>query len=64
MQPDVRTGLSLVVHPAAGIPQLAKQAGARLVIINRDPTPLDDIADIVIQSALGEAMLRIDELLD
>ncbi|MGB6042558.1 MAG: Sir2 family NAD-dependent protein deacetylase [Pirellulales bacterium] len=57
-------GSSLVVHPAAGIPQLAKQAGARLVIINRDPTPLDDIADIVIQSALGEAMLRIDELLD
>ena len=37
--------LGLVVHPAAGLPQLAKQRGARLVIINRDPTPLDGNAD-------------------
>ncbi len=53
-------GSSLVVHPAAGIPQLAKQAGARLVIINRDPTPLDPLADLVIRSGLGQALTAID----
>ncbi|MDH3718174.1 MAG: Sir2 family NAD-dependent protein deacetylase [Planctomycetota bacterium] len=55
-------GSSLVVHPAAGLPQLAKHAGARLVIINRDPTPLDDLADVVINAPLGETLTRIDEL--
>jgi NAD-dependent deacetylase len=40
-------GSSLVVHPAAQLPRLAKQNGARLVIVNRDPTPLDGIADLV-----------------
>lgn len=55
-------GSSLVVHPAASIPPLAKQAGARLVIINRDPTPLDELADVVVASSLGESLSRIDEL--
>ncbi|HEV3340585.1 MAG TPA: Sir2 family NAD-dependent protein deacetylase [Pirellulales bacterium] len=40
-------GSSLVVEPAASIPRAAKESGARLVIINRDPTPLDAIADVV-----------------
>lgn len=53
-------GSSLVVQPAAGLPQLAKHAGARLVIINRDPTPLDDIADAVIYAGLGDTMTAID----
>ncbi|NIL98255.1 MAG: NAD-dependent protein deacylase [Planctomycetales bacterium] len=57
-------GSSLVVHPAAGIPELAKQAGARLVIINRDPTPLDEMADVVLRSSLSEALSGIDKLLD
>ena len=39
-------GSSLVVYPAAGFPQLAQRHGARLVIINNAPTPLDDDADV------------------
>ncbi len=57
-------GSSLVVEPAASLPVTAQQNGARLVIINRDPTPLDAIADMVVNSALGETMTGIDELLD
>jgi NAD-dependent deacetylase len=53
-------GSSLVVQPAASLPALAKQNGARLVIINRDPTPLDDVADVVIHASIGESLTRID----
>ena len=42
-------GSSLVVYPAAGLPVLAKQSGSTLVILNRDPTDLDGIADFVIK---------------
>lgn len=49
-------GSSLVVHPAAGFPEMAKRAGARLVIVNNEPTPLDAIADLVIRRAIGEVM--------
>jgi NAD-dependent deacetylase len=53
-------GSSLVVHPAADLPRLTKQAGGRLVIINRDPTPLDAIADAVINAPIGETLRAID----
>lgn len=46
-------GSSLVVEPAASIPRLARQAGARLVIVNREPTPLDGIADAVVRGEIG-----------
>lgn len=46
-------GSSLVVYPAAGIPMLARTNGARLVIINREPTDLDHMADLVIHDDLG-----------
>ncbi len=49
-------GSSLVVHPAASMPVVAKQHGAKLVIINRDPTPCDDMADIVISGHAGPTM--------
>ncbi len=49
-------GSSLVVHPAAGFPSLAKENGAMLVIINRDPTPLDAIADLVINGEIGSVL--------
>ncbi|MBU2514170.1 Sir2 family NAD-dependent protein deacetylase [bacterium] len=49
-------GSSLVVYPAAGFPIMAKQNGAKLVIINRDETPLDEIADLVINSEIGETL--------
>ena len=49
-------GSSLVVYPAAGFPELAKRLGARLVIVNREPTPLDDIADLVLHREIGPTM--------
>jgi NAD-dependent deacetylase len=49
-------GSSLVVYPAAGFPQLAKHNGANLVIVNREPTPLDQMADLVLHEAIGDTM--------
>jgi NAD-dependent deacetylase len=46
-------GSSLVVYPAAGFPVLAKHNGARLVILNRDPTDLDVVADLVLNFDIG-----------
>ena len=51
-------GSSLVVYPAAGFPILAKRNGARLVIVNREPTEQDDMADLVIHGELGATMSR------
>lgn len=56
-------GSSLVVHPAAGYPAQAKQRGAALCIINRDPTPLDALADVVIRQGLGETLQAVDALI-
>ncbi|ABQ36103.1 Sir2 family NAD-dependent protein deacetylase [Bradyrhizobium sp. BTAi1] len=52
----IAIGSSLVVWPAAGFPLMAKQAGARLVIINREPTDQDDVADLVIHDDIGEVL--------
>ncbi len=52
-------GSSLVVYPAAFIPQYARRAGAELIIINRDPTPLDPLARVRISAKVGEVMPRI-----
>jgi NAD-dependent deacetylase len=49
-------GSSLVVWPAAGFPVLAKRNGARLVIINRDETEFDDIADLVLRQDIGAVL--------
>ncbi|HWP45039.1 MAG TPA: Sir2 family NAD-dependent protein deacetylase [Blastocatellia bacterium] len=49
-------GSSLVVYPAAGFPVVAKRNGARLVILNRDPTELDDAADLVLHLEIGPAL--------
>lgn len=49
----IAVGSSLVVFPAAGFPIMAKQNGARLVIINRDPTEMDRYADLVINAEIG-----------
>lgn len=56
-------GSSLVVTPAAHIPALARQTGARLVLINRDPTPLDVMADVIIRDTIGPTLAAIDRLL-
>jgi len=49
-------GSSLVVYPAASMPRLAKKNGAALVIVNLDPTPMDTIADIVINKSASEVL--------
>jgi NAD-dependent deacetylase len=49
-------GSTLQVHPAASLPLAAKQAGARIVIVNVGPTALDDIADVFIDARAGEAL--------
>ncbi|MEZ6117900.1 MAG: NAD-dependent deacylase [Pirellulaceae bacterium] len=56
-------GSSLVVTPAADIPRTAKRHGATLIIINRDPTPLDSMANYVIHEPLGETLAAIDAAL-
>ena len=49
-------GSSLVVWPAAGFPLMAKRNGAQLVILNREATELDDIADLVIRDDIGTVL--------
>ena len=49
-------GSSLVVWPAAGFPLLAKRNGAALVIINREPTEFDEIADLVVHYDIGDVL--------
>jgi NAD-dependent deacetylase len=49
-------GSSLVVWPAAGFPLLAKKSGARLVIINNEPTEQDEDADLVLRFDIGETL--------
>ncbi len=49
-------GSSLVVWPAAGLPLLAKRSGAMLVIINREPTDFDEIADLVVRDDIGTVL--------
>jgi NAD-dependent deacetylase len=49
----ISIGSSLVVWPAAGFPLAAKRNGAQLVIVNRDPTEFDDVADLVLRHDIG-----------
>lgn len=52
----IAIGSSLVVWPAAGFPLLARNCGAKLVIINNEPTDQDEIADLVIHHDIGETL--------
>jgi NAD-dependent deacetylase len=52
-------GSSLVVYPAADFPKLAKRNGARLVIINREPTEQDAIADLAVHGELGPILTEL-----
>ncbi len=49
-------GSSLVVWPAAGFPLMAKRNSARVVIVNRDPTEFDDVADLVVRQDIGDVL--------
>ncbi|MBA3413766.1 MAG: NAD-dependent deacetylase [Chloroflexia bacterium] len=55
-------GSSLVVQPAARLPAIAKQAGARLAMVNREPTPLDPLADLVVAGDAGRTLATATEL--
>jgi NAD-dependent deacetylase len=52
----ITLGSSLVVYPAAGFPIMAKRNGARYVIVNREPTDQDELADLVINAEIGSTM--------
>ena len=52
----IAIGSSLVVYPAAGFPAIAKENGARLVLLNREPTDLDDLADLVLNLEIGPTL--------
>jgi NAD-dependent deacetylase len=56
-------GSSLAVYPAAGFPLQAKRQGARLAILNRDETPLDDSADLVLRAEIGPTMRAVIDAL-
>jgi NAD-dependent deacetylase len=57
-------GSSLVVYPAADVPVAAVRSGARLIVVNAEPTPLDEIADVVIRGRSGEVLPEIVELMN
>ncbi len=52
-------GSSLAVYPAASFPVVAKRNGAKLVIINREATPIDDMADLVVNAEIGPVLARV-----
>ncbi len=58
----IAIGSSLQVYPAAGFPIIAKRNGARLVILNREPTELDEIADLVIHAEIGATLAPLVRL--
>jgi NAD-dependent protein deacetylase/lipoamidase len=55
-------GSSLVVHPAADIPLAALRSGAHLIVINAEPTPIDDLAEVVIHGRSGDVLPEIVKL--
>ena len=55
----ISVGTSLQVYPIAGAVQISKQAGARVVIVNAEPTPFDGIADAVLREPIGETLPRL-----
>jgi NAD-dependent deacetylase len=52
-------GSSLLVHPAAALPMIAKSNGAALAIVNREPTAVDGSADVVIHAEIGAVLQEI-----
>lgn len=56
-------GSSLVVYPAASLPLVAKQSGGKLVIVNREPTEQDVVADLVLNTGIGALMSETIEMM-
>jgi NAD-dependent deacetylase len=55
----IAVGTSLQVYPVAGMVPIAKDAGARVVIVNAEPTALDHLGDAVIGASIGEVLPRL-----
>ncbi|WP_416977508.1 SIR2 family NAD-dependent protein deacylase [Streptomyces sp. T028] len=55
----IAVGSSLQVQPAAGLAGVAADHGARLIIVNAEPTPYDEIADEVVREPIGTALPRL-----
>ena len=49
-------GSSLGVYPAAGLVPVARMAGARVVIVNAEPTELDDLAEVIVRASISEVL--------
>jgi NAD-dependent deacetylase len=47
------------VHPVAGLVEIASGSGARVVVVNAEPTPYDDLADLVVREPIGTALPRL-----
>jgi len=52
-------GTSLQVYPVAGAVPAARSAGAKVVIVNAQPTPFDDVADAVLSRSISEVLPRV-----
>ena len=55
-------GSSLVVYPAAEVPLVALRAGARMIVVNAEPTPFDRFAHVVIHGRSGEVLPHLAAL--
>jgi NAD-dependent deacetylase len=55
----IAVGTSLQVQPAAGLAQVAADHGARLIIVNAEPTPYDELADEVVREPIGTALPEV-----
>jgi len=55
----ISIGTSASVYPAAGLVQVAHQSGARVVIVNPDPTPADELAEWILGGPAGEILPRL-----
>jgi NAD-dependent deacetylase len=52
-------GTSATVYPAAGLVQVARKSGARVAVVNPDPTPADQLAEWVLRGAVGDILPRL-----
>jgi NAD-dependent deacetylase len=57
----IAIGTSLSVQPVAKLPELAKKNGSKLIILNREATPLDNLADLVLNGELKDIFSKISE---
>lgn len=59
----VVVGSSLIVQPAARLPEIAVASGAKLAIINNEATPLDGLADVLVRGGAGAALVALADAL-